>query len=109
MLYKTTGYIAVFIAAASYKQAKKIGFALVSQRLVACINIVRGIDSVFRWRGKLDNAKEVILICKTKASCFSKIVKIVKKNHSYEVPEIISLPIIAGNKDYLKWIDESVG
>ena len=101
-------FVAVFITAASYRQARKIGSVLVSKRLVACANILRGVDSVFVWKGRTDKAREVLLICKTRLSRFEKLAQQVRRIHSYEVPEIIALPIIAGNKDYLKWIEDSV-
>jgi periplasmic divalent cation tolerance protein len=101
-------FIAVFITAASYKQARKLGEVLVSKRLVACTSILRGVDSVFIWNGKMDKAREVLLICKTRLSIFKKLTAEVRRIHSYEVPEIIALPIIAGNSDYLKWIEQSV-
>ena len=101
-------YIVVFITTSSLPQARKIANILVSKRLTACVNILPGINSIFRWQGRLDYAKEVLLIAKTIKSNFRKLTKQVKKIHSYEVPEIIALPIIAGNKEYLKWISDSV-
>lgn len=101
-------YIVVFITAVSLRQAKKIAGALVSMRLVACVNIIEGVESIFTWQGKKERVNEVLLIAKTKFSKFNELKKQVKKNHSYKVPEIIALPIIAGNKEYIKWIDESV-
>ena len=78
------------------------------RRKAACINIVPGVSSLFRWQGKLDSAQENLLIIKTKASLLAEIVRLVKEIHSYEVPEIIALPIIGGNEDYLKWIHSEV-
>jgi periplasmic divalent cation tolerance protein len=66
------------------------------------------VDSSFWWQGKLDSAQESLLIIKTGASLISEIIELVKSVHSYEVPEIIALPIIGGNEDYLKWIDDEV-
>ena len=101
-------YIVVFITAASLKQAKEIAGILISKRLAACVNILPGINSVFRWQGKIDKAKEVLLLAKTTKPNFKKLASQVKKVHSYECPEIIALPIIAGNKEYLRWIENSV-
>jgi len=101
-------YIVVFVTASSLSEAKKISDNLLSRKLVACVNIVPKVRSNFIWKGNIDKANEVLLIAKTKFSKFNELKKQVKKNHSYEVPEIIALPIIAGNKEYLKWIDESV-
>lgn len=102
-------YIVVFITASSLLEARKIACVLLSKKAAACVNIVKGVDSHFIWKGKIDNAKECLLIAKTKLSKFSELKKHAIKNHSYETPEIIAVPIIAANKDYLKWIDDSVG
>ena len=75
----------------------------------ACVNIVPRVNSLFRWQGKVDSAQESLLIIKSIASLLPKIVEMVKRAHSYEVPEIIALPIISGNEDYLKWMDSEVG
>lgn len=102
------GYIVVFITTDSLRQAKKIADILVSKRLAACVNIIKGVSSVFIWQAKREKAKEILLIAKAKLSGFNELKKEVKKIHSYQVPEIIALPIIAGNKEYLKWIDDSI-
>lgn len=99
-------YLVVFITASSYEEARKIGDALVSQRKAACVNIVPRVNSLFWWKGKIEDAEESLLVVKTRAKLFPDVVSTVKGIHSYEVPEIIALPIIEGNPDYLKWIDE---
>ena len=101
-------YIAIFVTCASKKEAAKIAKRLLSKRLIACANIVGGVESLFRWKGKVDKASEALMIIKTTARNFRKVEKTIKGLHSYEVPEIIGLPIVAGEADYLKWIDESV-
>ena len=100
-------YIVIFITAKNIKEANKIAEKLAKEKLVACANIVKGVRSVFWWEKKIDKADEVLLILKSKKSCFKKIVKTVTLLHSYNVPEIIALPIVDGNRDYLKWIEES--
>ncbi len=100
-------YIVVFVTAKNVKEANKIATKLVKDKLIACANIVKGVKSIFWWQKKVDKADEVLLILKSKKSCFKKIMKTVTLLHSYEVPEIIALPIIDGNRDYLKWIKES--
>lgn len=100
-------YLIVFVTASSKEEAQKIAQGLLREKLAACVNIVENVDSHFWWQGKLDRAKEVFLIIKTRKSLFHKLAKKVKYLHSYEVPEIIALPIIAGNKQYLDWIDDS--
>lgn len=100
--------IIILVTAKDIEEAQKISRALVEDKLIACANIIPGIQSVFWWDGKVDEANEVLLILKTKKSLFQKVVKKVKSLHSYDVPEVIALPIIDGNKDYLRWINESV-
>ena len=101
-------FITIFVTCGSVKEAGRIADSLLSKRLVACANIIPGIKSIFRWQGKVDKAAEILVMMKTRSSNFARIEKEVKRLHSYEVPEIIALPIVAGSKDYLKWIDSSV-
>ncbi len=100
--------IVVFVTAKDLSEAKRISQKLLEEKLIACANIVEGVKSFFWWQGKIDNAQEVLLILKSQESLFKKIVKTVKSVHSYEVPEVIALPIVEGNPDYLRWIDESL-
>jgi len=99
-------YLVVLITASSYEEARKIAAALVSQRTAACVNIVPKVNSLFRWKGKIEDAEESLLVVKTRAKLFLEVVTAVKAIHSYKVPEIIALPIVEGNPDYLKWIEE---
>jgi len=101
-------YIIIFVTASSKKEARKIAGSLIKHKLAACVNIVDKIDSVFFWESKVDKAKESLLIIKSKKEKMPKIIKLVKSTHSYKVPEIIALPIISGDKAYLRWIDASV-
>lgn len=103
-----TGYIVVLITASSEEEAQKISQVLLEKRRVACVNVAPKVKSQFWWQGKLDNAEEFLLIIKTKASALSDVIKLVKKIHSYTVPEIIALPIVGGNEDYLDWIGREV-
>jgi len=100
-----TDFVIIFITCASRKEAGSILDSLLKKRLVACGNIIKNVESKFWWRGKIDNEKEVLVMLKTKKENFNKIEKEVRRRHSYEVPEIIALPIIAGSKAYLDWID----
>ena len=105
---KKSDYVAIFITTGSADEARQVARALLEQRKVACVNIVPGIDSLFWWEGEVDSARENLLIAKTKASLLPEVIKLVKETHSYDVPEIIALPIIGGNQDYLDWIEKSV-
>ena len=105
---KETGKIVIFVTASTEEEAHKVAELLLGRRKAACVNIVPEVDSSFWWQGKLDSARESLLIIKTRASLLPEIIEMVKSVHSYEVPEIIALPIIGGNEDYLKWIDDEV-
>lgn len=99
--------IVIFVMAKNVREANKIATKLVEGKLVACANVVKGVNSIFRWKGKVEKAGETLLILKSKKSCFKKVVKTVKKYHSYDVPEIIALPIIDGSTDYLSWVKKN--
>lgn len=101
-------HIVIFVTASNKKEARKIADGLIKQKLAACVNIIAKIDSVFFWESKVEKAKESLLIIKSNKDKFPKIIKLVKSLHSYKVPEIIALPIIAGDKPYLRWIDASI-
>jgi periplasmic divalent cation tolerance protein len=102
-------HIVILITCANKKEAGEICGQLIRKKLVACVNIVDAVESVFWWEGKVDKAKEVLLIAKSKKTKLAKIASLVKSIHSYDVPEIIALPVVGGYKPYLDWIDESVG
>ena len=100
--------IVIFVTAANKKEARKIAAGLVKEKLAACVNIIEGVRSLFRWQGKIDMAQEVLLVIKSRKTLMNRLIKKVKSLHSYEVPEIIALPIIEGSKTYLDWIDNSI-
>lgn len=99
----------VLTTAGSNEEARKIARALVERRLAACVNIVPQIESVYRWEGKIDEAREWLLVIKTTAAAFDRVRNAIRELHSYEVPECICVSIEDGSPDYLKWIGESVG
>lgn len=99
--------VVILITCANKKEASKIAKHLVEQKLVACVNIVDKIKSIFWWQQRIDSASEVLLIAKSKKLLIKKIIMLVKSLHSYQVPEVIALPIVGGNKDYINWINES--
>ena len=100
--------IVVFITTANAEEAQRIADVLLNERKAACVNIVPGVSSFFWWQGKVDSAQESLLIVKTKALVLNQIVNLVTEHHSYDVPEIIALPIIGGNRDYLEWLGKEV-
>jgi len=85
-----------------------IAGALLKNRLVACSNIIDNVSSRFWWNGKIDKADESLVIVKTKRDRFPEIEREVKRLHSYDIPEIIAMPVVAGSKDYLDWVKNSV-
>lgn len=102
-------FIIIFMTAPSKKEAERVISALISKRLVACANLIDSVESRFVWKGKTNTAKECLVIFKTEKKLFKKVAEEIKKLHSYEVPEIIALPIVYGNKEYLGWLDEVLG
>ncbi|MBL7130367.1 MAG: divalent-cation tolerance protein CutA [Candidatus Omnitrophica bacterium] len=100
-------YIVVLVTVPNKSQAKKLTSFLLREKLVACVNIIPKVDSFFWWQGKIDKATESLLVIKSKKKLLNELIKAVKSKHPYSVPEIIALPIISGNKDYLDWINES--
>jgi len=101
-----TDYISVFITASSEQEGEKISSALVKERLAACVSMVKGVSSTFRWKGQISNEQEVLLIAKTRDTLFEKLKKRVLELHSYKVPEIVASPILAGFEKYLNWIED---
>jgi len=102
-------YNMVYITASNKNEARTIGRAVVELRLAACVNIIDKMESIYKWKGKIKFAKEAILIAKTRRSNIRRLIAAVKKFHSYECPSIISIPITAGNTDYLDWIKKETG
>lgn len=103
-----TDKIVVLVTCGSAAEAKRIAKSLVDARLAACVNILQAqVVSVYRWKRKVESAKETLLIIKSARSKFPALESAIKRIHSYDVPEIIALPIVAGSRDYLQWITES--
>jgi periplasmic divalent cation tolerance protein len=99
--------ILVVTMCASQEEAERIGCALVDERLVACASWGSGLTSVFRWQGRIERQSEVILLMKTQADLFERLALRIRELHSYQVPEIVALPVVAGDPDYLAWVRES--
>jgi len=99
--------IVVLVTCPTRTVARRVGNALVKRRLAACVNIVPSIESIFVWQGKVDHARECLLLIKTPAGTFAPLARAVRLLHPYEVPEIIALPISAGHPPYLRWIKDS--
>ena len=96
----------VLVTAGNEDEAATIGKTLVEERLAACANIVPRIRSIYRWQGKIYDEQEFLIIIKTRTSQFESVQKRVKELHSYEVPEIISFPVVRRLPQYLEWVME---
>jgi len=104
-----TDKIVVLVTCGSLKEGRRMARALVEARLAACANVLQTpIESIYRWKGNVDAAKEFLLIIKTSRARFAALETAVRRLHSYDVPEIIALPIEKGSRDYLAWLAESV-
>lgn len=103
------GWLVVFVSCSGRGEALKIARSIVGEKLAACVNVVDGVHSIYWWKGAVEESGETLLIIKTRAEKFRKLVERIKELHSYDVPEIIALPIVVGNGDYLNWVDETIG
>ena len=101
--------VVVFITVDSQETAQKITEKLLTERKAACVNIIPKVESYYWWQGEIESASEFLLIVKTRAELLDELVTLVKQNHPYTVPEIITLPIISGSEDYLKWVERETG
>ncbi len=99
-------YIVILVTASTAKEAETIAEDLVASRLAACGNIIPGIRSIFHWKDEVQKEEETLLVLKSRADLFDRIEQRVRELHSYEVPEIIALPILRGSPPYLAWLSE---
>ena len=104
-----TDKIVVFSTAASAEEAEKIARSLVEARLAACVNVIPEIRSFYRWQGKTEESAEWLLVIKSSRERFDALRAAVEKLHSYDVPEVIALPVIEGARNYLNWMDGELG
>ncbi len=101
-------YMIVLVTTASKKEAEEISQHLLEQKLIACANIIGPMISHFHWSGKIERAEEFLILMKSRLDLFEKISAEVKELHSYELPEVLALPILAGSDSYLKWLNSSL-
>ena len=99
----------VLVTAGSGDEASRIARALVEEGLAACVNIVPGVRSIYRWKGALKSETEALLFIKTSADLMDDLEEKIRTLHSYEVPEILAFPIDRGNEAYLSWLEEILG
>lgn len=100
-------YILVLNTCNSDEIASLISDMLVSQKLAACVNIIKSMESVYQWQGEIQRDQEFLLIIKTRQSLYPSVEKMIQELHNYELPEIIAVPVIAGEKKYLDWIQSA--
>ena len=103
-----TDKIVVMVTGGSARECKRIARRLLEKRLVACVNLLPRIRSLYRWQGKIADEPEYLMILKSSRELFPELRKEVEKYHSYSVPEVIALPIIDGAPNYLNWVAECV-
>lgn len=98
----------VLSTAGSEDEARKIAHHLVEQRLAACVNIIPGIESVYRWEGKVESNREYLLLIKTSSTMFPEVRDAILELHSYELPECVEIAVEDGSSEYLQWVEESL-
>ena len=103
-----TDKIVILSACDSEEQAARLARHLVELRLAACVNIVPGARSIYRWKGAIEEASEWLLVIKSRRDLFSSISSEIGKTHSYEVPELLALPVVEGAVGYLEWMDREL-
>ena len=104
-----TDKIVVFSTASSADEAEAIARRLVEERLAACVNVVTGVRSFYRWKGKIEDSPEWLLVIKSSRGRFEALRTALEKLHSYEVPEAIALPVVEGAANYLNWMEGELG
>lgn len=104
-----TDKIVVFSTAASADEAEAIARRLVEERLAACVNVVTGVRSFYRWKDQIENSPEWLLVIKSSRGRFEALLAALEKLHSYEVPEVIALPVVEGAANYLNWMEGELG
>lgn len=102
-------YAIVLTATGTRDSAEKIAHALVERRLAVCVNIVPGVQSIYRWQGKIEHAQECLLLIKTRAKLFAQVQATIKELHPYELPECVMVEMTQGSEGYLRWIGENTG
>ncbi|MFX0122505.1 MAG: divalent-cation tolerance protein CutA [Candidatus Hodarchaeota archaeon] len=99
-------YVAIYTTFDNLEEAKGFARLLLEKKLVACVNVITDVHSIYRWKGKIEEATEIILWCKTQDFLIKKIQSIIQESHSYDLPAFVVYPIHSGSEKYLKWITE---
>jgi periplasmic divalent cation tolerance protein len=101
-------YIQVFTTTENREEAEKTAEVLVEKRIAGCVQIVGPITSTYRWKGKIETAKEWLCLIKSRRDLYGEVEKAIKEMHTYETPEIIGAPIVTGSRDYLEWLNNEL-
>ena len=97
--------IIILVTCPDKESANKIASSLIEKKLAACVNTIKNVESIFRWKGKIEKSSENLLIIKSKKRLLKKLIADVQQNHPYQLPEILALPIIGGSKAYIDWLN----
>lgn len=108
MIHVSTNFVIVLVTTKDKSEAEKISQTLLREKLIACANIISSVASCFWWQGKVDSADECLVIMKTHKSLFGEVQLRVKDLHTYEVPEVLALPIVDGSEAYLSWMNSAL-
>ncbi|HUI78468.1 MAG TPA: divalent-cation tolerance protein CutA [Bryobacteraceae bacterium] len=100
-----TDKIVVLSTCASEQEAESLARSMVEQRLAACVNVIPRVRSYYRWKGALESAEEWLLVIKSSRDRFERLMAALEKAHSYEIPEVLALPVVEGAANYLNWIE----
>ena len=103
-----TDKIVVLSTCDSEEEAAQVARSLVEKRLAACVNIIAGARSIYRWKDEIEDAPEWLLVIKSRRDLFGSLRQEIQKLHTYEIPEVIALPIVEGSETYLAWLDKAV-
>jgi len=103
-----TDKIVVLSTCGSQGEARKLARELVEERVAACVNVVPGVLSVYRWQGKIEEDAEWLLVIKTRRALFDRLRAVIEEAHSYDVPELIALTVVDGSSSYLEWMDREL-
>jgi periplasmic divalent cation tolerance protein len=107
-LFVMTDKIVVFSACATEEEAEKIARMLVEARLAACVNIVPGARSIYRWQGAIESAAEWLLVIKSSRQIFARLCAALERSHSYQIPEVLAVPVVEGAPNYLNWFEDQL-
>jgi len=100
--------LVILMTAGSLEEARRIADVLVTEMLAACVNVLPGVTSVYRWEGKVQRDEECLLVAKSTREVLGDLIRRVQSRHSYDLPEIVALPVVGGSEAYLRWLDGEV-